>query len=109
VIAVYSAVLQGVWLARPTSVGATVLTLVMLLACLLCAHDLWARGTLRAWVLEAALATCVRRQLGLHDFVERGDDGCDVGTFRPTNTPDHRGERFGVIGNDATEKLGLRV
>ena len=31
------------------------LTLMMLLACLLCARDLWARGTMRAWVLVAMM------------------------------------------------------
>ncbi len=55
VLAVCSAVLHGVSLVRPTGVGATVLTMAMLLACLLCACDLWARGTLRAWVLVAIM------------------------------------------------------
>jgi hypothetical protein len=50
-----SAVLHGISLLYPTSVGATVLTMVMLVACLLCARDLWARGTLRAWVLVAMM------------------------------------------------------
>ena len=55
VLAACSAVLHGFSLAHPTSVGATVLTLVMLLACLVCARDLWARGTMRAWVLVAMM------------------------------------------------------
>lgn len=31
------------------------LTVVMLAACVFCARDLWARGTLRAWVLVALM------------------------------------------------------
>jgi hypothetical protein len=38
-----------------TNIAATALTVVMLAACLFCAHDLWARGTLRAWVLVAVM------------------------------------------------------
>jgi hypothetical protein len=32
-----------------------VLTTVMLAACLFCARDLWARGTVRTWVLVALM------------------------------------------------------
>jgi hypothetical protein len=38
-----------------TNIAATALTVVMLAACLFCAHDLWARGTLRAWVLVGVM------------------------------------------------------
>ena len=37
------------------SIAATALTVVMLAACLFCARDLWARDTLRAWVLVAVM------------------------------------------------------
>jgi hypothetical protein len=48
-------VLHGFSLAHTTSAAATALTVVMLAACLSCAHDLWTRGTLRAWVLVALM------------------------------------------------------
>jgi hypothetical protein len=54
-LAVCSAVLHGFSLTHTTSVAATALTVVMLAACLSCAHDLWTRGTLRAWVLIALM------------------------------------------------------
>jgi hypothetical protein len=54
-LAACSAVLHGFSLAHTTSVAATALTVVMLAACLSCAHDLWTRGTLRAWVLVALM------------------------------------------------------
>lgn len=54
-LAACSAVLHGVSLTHMTSVAATALTVVMLAACLFCARDLWARGTLRAWVLVALM------------------------------------------------------
>jgi hypothetical protein len=71
VLAACSAVLHGFSLVHPTSVGATVLILVMLAACLLCARDLWARGTLRAWLLVAIMnltmiAVHVPGQSGAH-------------------------------------------
>jgi hypothetical protein len=48
-------VLHGFSLTNTTSTAATALTVVMLAACLFCARDLWARGTLRAWVLVALM------------------------------------------------------
>lgn len=54
-LAACSAVLHGVSLTHTTSVAATALTVVMLAACLFCARDLWARGTLRAWVMVALM------------------------------------------------------
>ncbi|MDO3635755.1 hypothetical protein [Mycolicibacterium arseniciresistens] len=54
-LAACSAVLHGFSLTNTTSTAATALTVVMLAACLFCARDLWARGTLRAWVLVALM------------------------------------------------------
>ncbi len=54
-LAACSAVLHGFSLTHTTSIAATALTVVMLAACLFCARDLWARGTLRAWVLVAVM------------------------------------------------------
>ena len=54
-LAACSAVLHGFSLTHTTSVAATALTVVMLAACLFCVRDLWARGTLRAWVLVALM------------------------------------------------------
>jgi hypothetical protein len=54
-LAACSAVLHGFSLVHPTSVAAAVLILVMLGACLACARDLWARDTLRAWLLVAMM------------------------------------------------------
>jgi hypothetical protein len=48
-------VLHGFSLGHATSIAATALTVVMLAACLFCARDLWARGTLRAWTLVALM------------------------------------------------------
>jgi hypothetical protein len=48
-------VLHGFSLGHATSIAATALTVVMLAACLFCARDLWARGTLRAWILVALM------------------------------------------------------
>src|SRR6478736_991318 len=53
VIAACSGVLHGFSLLHATSAAATVLTVAMLAACMFCARDLWARGTLRAWALVA--------------------------------------------------------
>jgi hypothetical protein len=54
-LAACSAVLHGFSLGHATSIAATALTVVMLAACLFCARDLWARGTLRAWILVALM------------------------------------------------------
>jgi hypothetical protein len=48
-------VLHGFSFVHAMSAAATVLTVAMLAACLFCARDLWARGTLRAWVLVALM------------------------------------------------------
>ena len=55
VLAACSAVLHGFSLLHATSAAATVLTVAMLAACMFCARDLWARGTLRAWALVALM------------------------------------------------------
>ena len=54
-LAACSAVLHGFLLTHTTSIAAAALTVVMLAACLFCARDLWARGTLRTWVLVALM------------------------------------------------------
>jgi hypothetical protein len=55
VLAASSALLHGISLIHATSLAAAVLTVAMLAACIYCARDLWARGTLRAWVLVALM------------------------------------------------------
>jgi hypothetical protein len=55
VLAACSGVLHGFSLLHATSAAATVLTVAMLAACMFCARDLWARGTLRAWALVALM------------------------------------------------------
>lgn len=54
-LAACSAVLHGILLVQATNLAATALTAAMLVACLHCARDLWARGTLRAWFLVASM------------------------------------------------------
>ena len=55
VLASCSAVLHGFSLANATIAVATVLTIVMVTACLFCARDLWAQSRLRAWVVVALM------------------------------------------------------
>jgi hypothetical protein len=55
VLAACSAVLHSFSLLHATSAAATVLTVAMLAACMFCARDLWARGTLGAWALVALM------------------------------------------------------
>jgi hypothetical protein len=55
VLAACSAVLHGIAVVHAPNLAATALTVAMLAACILCACDLWIRGTLRAWVLVALM------------------------------------------------------
>ena len=55
VLAACSAVLHGFSLTHATNLASAGLTVAMLAACLFCVRDLWAGGTLRAWVLVALM------------------------------------------------------
>ena len=55
VLAACSAVLHGIAIGHATNPAAAVVTVVMAVACLYCAGDLWIRGALRAWVLVALM------------------------------------------------------
>ncbi len=50
-----SAVLHGVLLLRATTIASAAVMGAMLVACLICAGELWVRGTLRAWSLVAVM------------------------------------------------------
>ena len=50
-----SAVLHGVALLHATNVVSAAVMGAMLVACLICAGELWVRGTLRAWSLVAVM------------------------------------------------------
>ena len=54
-LAACSAVLHSISLVHATNLAAVALTVAMLAACLHCARELWARGTLRAWLLVASM------------------------------------------------------
>ena len=63
VIATVSAVLHAFSLGGEHGSAVTVLTAAMALVCLLCAADLWTRGTERAWVLVAVMNLAM---IGVH-------------------------------------------
>lgn len=55
VTALCSVVLHGILLGHATNPVIALLTVTMMLACLYCARDIWLRGTVRSWVLVAAM------------------------------------------------------
>ena len=55
VTALCSVVLHGILLGHATNPIVMLLTVTMMLACLYCARDIWLRGTVRSWVLVAAM------------------------------------------------------
>lgn len=55
VLAGSSAALHGLSLSHVTNVFVLLVTVVMLVACLACARDLWVRGTMRTWALLALM------------------------------------------------------
>ena len=81
-LALGSAVLHGFSVGDGHHVALVVLTVAMAVACLLCAADLWTRGSERAWVLVAVMNLAM---IGVHLPMAAHHHGGAVAAVGPTS------------------------